>query len=108
MSSPLRTAALAVLTAAPVLAAAQSGTTPATPQALYRSAFEGYRAFADEPVRPWRETNDTVGRIGGWKAYARELQAPDARPAAATAGASAPTPASAGGGHSTHHAPAQP
>ena len=108
MSSPCRTAALAVLVAAPVLAAAQSGTTPATPQPVYRSAFEGYRSFTDEPVRPWRETNDTVGRIGGWKAYAREIQAPDARPAAAAAGASAPTPASAGGGHSTHHAPAQP
>jgi hypothetical protein len=110
MSSRLRTAALAVLTAAPVLAAAQSGTTSATPQRLYRSAFEGYRAFTDEPVRPWRETNDTVGRIGGWKAYAREIQAPDARPASAAAAASAgaSTPAPAGGGHSTHHAPAQP
>lgn len=106
MLSRFRTAALAVLTAAPVLAAAQSGATLATPQSVYRSAFEGYRAFADEPVRPWRETNDTVGRIGGWKAYAREAQSGDARPAAA--GASAPAAAPAGAAHSNHHAPAKP
>lgn len=110
MFSRFRTAALAVLTAAPVLAAAQSGAMPATPQGVYRSAFEGYRAFADEPVRPWRETNDTVGRIGGWKAYAREIQATDARPvtAPAAAGASTPAPDPAGGAHSNHHAPAKP
>jgi hypothetical protein len=110
MSPRFRPAVLAVLTLAPVLAAAQSGTTPATPQPVYRSAFEGYRAFTDEPVRPWRETNDAVGRIGGWKAYARETQAPDAQPATApaAASASAPVPAAAGGGHSTHHTPAKP
>lgn len=41
----------------------------------YRSAFDGYRRFADEPVRSWIESNETVGRIGGWKAYAREAGA---------------------------------
>lgn len=106
MFSRFRTAALAVFTAAPVLAAAQSGATPAVPQPVYRSVFEGYRAFTDEPVRPWRETNETVGRIGGWRAYAREAQSGDARPAAA--GASAPTPAAAGETHLNHHAPAKP
>lgn len=39
----------------------------------YRSAFVGYRATADEP-KPlsWREANDLVLRIGGWRAYQRE------------------------------------
>ncbi|MDZ5455743.1 MULTISPECIES: hypothetical protein [Azohydromonas] len=106
MASWSCTAAVAVLIAVPALAAAQGAATPAAPQPVYRSTFEGYRAFTDEPVRPWRETNDTVGRIGGWKAYAREIQAPDARPAAASA--SAPVPDAAGGSHSNHHAPAKP
>ena len=40
----------------------------------YRSAFEGYRPLTDQAVRPWRESNDVVGRIGGWQSYAREGQ----------------------------------
>lgn len=40
----------------------------------FRSAFDGYQSFTDEKVRPWKESNDTVGRIGGWRAYAREAQ----------------------------------
>lgn len=30
------------------------------PPAGYRSAFEGYRPYADEKVAPWRESNDAV------------------------------------------------
>lgn len=41
-------------------------------QATYQSALQGYRPFADEPVRPWREVNDEVGKLGGWRAYGRE------------------------------------
>ena len=40
----------------------------------YRSAFEGYRRYEEQPVGSWREANDLVGRIGGWQAYAREGQ----------------------------------
>lgn len=42
--------------------------------ATYRSAFEGYRSFNDQPVLSWRESNDLVRRIGGWQSYAREGQ----------------------------------
>lgn len=64
----------------------------------WRSALDGYRPFADQAVAPWRESNDTVGRIGGWRAYAREASGmppgPDA--AASAAGpAAAPSPAAA-------------
>lgn len=52
---------------------------------LYRSAFSAYRRYGDEPVVPWKQANDVVGRIGGWKAYAQEAAAPSA-----PAGASAP------------------
>lgn len=56
------------------------------PAVNYRSSLPGLRtADADKPV-PWREANDIVTRIGGWRSYAREAQEP--MPAA-----SAPTPA---------------
>lgn len=47
----------------------------------YRSAFDGYRAYSDQPVGSWRQANDLVGQIGGWKAYAREGQAGETAPA---------------------------
>lgn len=40
----------------------------------YRSAFEGYRSFAEQPLTLWREANDVVKNVGGWQAYAREGQ----------------------------------
>jgi hypothetical protein len=46
---------------------------PAGPS--YHSAFRDYRPFAEHPTTSWRESNDLVGRIGGWQAYARESQA---------------------------------
>lgn len=89
--------ALLLSLAAPALAAAQqphAGHAPGAPSAAasaptsapaaampkapsqrdssYRSAFVGYRGFEDAPPVPWREANDNVGRIGGWRAYARE------------------------------------
>lgn len=47
------------------------------PAIRVRPAFAGYHGLADEKVGPWQEANDTVGRIGGWRAYAREAAAPD-------------------------------
>jgi hypothetical protein len=67
----LRAAALAV--SLPLVAQ----TTPAQPSAEpapYRSAFEGYRPFQAGEVQDWRKSNDTVREIGGWRAYAREIQ----------------------------------
>ena len=46
------------------------------PPAVYPSAFAGYRAVGDAQVGAWKEANDTVTRIGGWRAYAREATAP--------------------------------
>jgi len=37
----------------------------AAPSPQYRSAFDGYRPFRDEKLRPWREVNDEVERAGG-------------------------------------------
>lgn len=55
------------------VASAPAAPASASPMA-YRSAFEGYKGLTEQPVQPWRESNDTVGRIGGWQSYAREGQ----------------------------------
>ena len=36
-----------------------------TPVTEYRSAFEGYRAFARQSLAPWREANEEVRSAGG-------------------------------------------
>lgn len=46
----------------------------AVPAFAYPSAFADYRRHGDAPLRPWKDANDAVGRIGGWRAYAREAQ----------------------------------
>lgn len=42
------------------------------PPVAHSSPFAGYRPHGEAKPAPWREVNDEVGRIGGWKAYARE------------------------------------
>lgn len=69
-----------------------TGETMAIP---HPSAFEGYRAFSDEPVPSWKAANDTAARIGGWREYAKQAQRregtpsrpvePDAKPGLKTA-----------------------
>lgn len=53
------------------------------PPLIYRSALQGYRPNVEAAVGNWPAANEQVGRIGGWRAYAREAQQPDAVPAAA-------------------------
>ena len=70
------------------------------PQEDWRSAFEGYRPFSDTPVASWRDANDTVGRVGGWRAYAREAAQPASpSPASGVAPVPAKPPAPAATGH---------
>ena len=54
------------------------------PELAYRSALEGYKPFAEQPVAPWRESNDSVRAAGGWRAYAREAQGAAAPASAAS------------------------
>jgi hypothetical protein len=51
---------------------APAASAPVAP--AYRSAFENYRPFAAEEVQDWRRSNDAARDIGGWRAYAREMQ----------------------------------
>ena len=39
------------------------------PPAAYRSAFEGYRPFAEQEVASWRKANEEVGAAGGHKGH---------------------------------------
>ncbi len=43
----------------------------------YSSPIGGYQAYADQPVQSWREANDRVGQIGGWRTYAKEIKMSD-------------------------------
>lgn len=60
----------------------------------YSSAISGYQGYKDQPVNSWKEVNDTVGKVGGWKVYAKEAREPDAAPAAAEGSATPKTTAS--------------
>lgn len=68
------------------------------PLATYESPFNGYRPFSEEKVAPWKDTNDTVGRIGGWRAYAKEAAPPKPDAGSDPSGATQPGPA----GHDGH------
>lgn len=76
------------------------------PALVYRSALTGYRRLSNDEPMPWREANDTVGRIGGWRAYAREAAelegAVSAAPAAPAASAPSKSMPAKPGGHKTN------
>jgi len=72
------------------------------PRVQHESAFKNYRRLGDAKPTPWQGANETVNRIGGWRAYAREASQPEAAPAARPA-APASAPAGPGGGHPQHH-----
>ena len=71
-SKPATAAATAALPAVPV-AGADASLIPLP----YESVFTRYQSYRDEKAASWREANETVNRIGGWRAYAKEAQQPD-------------------------------
>lgn len=83
--------------------ATRAQTPPSAPPApaapAYRSAFEGYRPFEAGEVQDWRQSNDTVRAVGGWRAYAREIQGGAAPAAAASAPGQQAKPADPHRGH---------
>ena len=95
-SALLAASLLATLTAAQ----AQPAATAARPDPLdpkasvptlrYESSFAQYRRLSEEKPVSWRDANDTVTRIGGWRVYAREAQQPDPAPSTAPAPAAKP------------------
>lgn len=69
-------AALAVSAQPAPQAPAPADLGPQAQTVPYRSSLGNYQPFADEKVLPWRQVNDTVGQIGGWRAYAKEAHEP--------------------------------
>lgn len=76
------------------------------------SALSAYRRWAPPGPRTWREVNDTVARIGGWRVYLREAQQPQQQqqpdpapspPLSPSRSATPPAPTGQGhGGHGSH------
>lgn len=59
---------------------AQVVTEPRSPQSAseqsvqFKSSFSEYVPYSEQSIESWREANDRVGEIGGWRVYAREAQ----------------------------------
>ena len=64
----------------------------------YASPIGAYQGYADQPVQSWREANDRVGQIGGWRAYAKEIKSGEPASAKDAAPASDPHTGHHGGG----------
>jgi len=46
----------------------------AAPEQAAATPFKQYQGWRDEPLQEWREANERVGEIGGWRTYLRESQ----------------------------------
>lgn len=46
----------------------------AAPPEAAAPPFRHYQGWRDEPLQDWREANDRVGAVGGWRTYLRESQ----------------------------------
>lgn len=73
---------MALLVCAALVPTAAWPADPADPAAPvppvgYRSTMDGYRSHAAEPVGPWRDANDRVGRQGGAHAQGAHVDQPD-------------------------------
>jgi len=64
--------ACACLLWAPVSNAAAAEPEPSAQPAP--TPFANYQGWRDEPLQDWREVNERVGEIGGWRTYLRESQ----------------------------------
>lgn len=78
---------------------------PADPQAtvpatVWHSALTRFRPGSDADARVWRDANDEVARIGGWRTYLREALAPE--PSAQGVEGAPTKPSAAQGGHGNH------
>ena len=101
-------AAGAAFAQAPIVAPLASPSASAAPTSVSAlpnataasSAFDGYKPYTDEPVGNWKAVNDTVGKIGGWREYAKQSQPSGTPPAPAPVG-NAADPAAKSGTSST-------
>jgi hypothetical protein len=40
---------------------------------IYQSSFLNYQRYSASDIQSWKQANDTVKDIGGWRAYAKEI-----------------------------------
>ena len=59
-------------------ATAGSLPTPTGSPLAFESTLSRYKPMTDQKLGSWREANDMVTRIGGWRSYLKESQTPDA------------------------------
>jgi hypothetical protein len=55
------------------------------PSQQYQSPLKGYQSSAPGKVGSWRQANDVVREVGGWRVYLREAQTEEVKPSEATA-----------------------
>jgi hypothetical protein len=68
-----RTAA-ACLCASAVWAPAVPAAEPRAAEPEASAPFKRYQGWRDEPLQDWRQANERVGEVGGWRTYLRESQ----------------------------------
>lgn len=104
-AAPTRAAPTTPPTTPPTSPAAVANTDPLNAQAQvpalrHRPALGSYQRWRDQEAGSWREANERVARIGGWRVYTREALAEIAAAEAAaaaggkTAGSTVDSPAS--------------
>ena len=83
-----RALAFATSTLHAVASYAERDVVPVTPPVAvplkFDSVLSGYKPMTDQKLGSWREANDTVSRIGGWRTYLREAQSKDSATPSAT------------------------
>ncbi len=57
---------------------------------MFDSVLSRYKPMTDQKLGGWREANDNVGQIGGWRTYLKEAQQPQASTPAAVGAPAAP------------------
>jgi hypothetical protein len=72
------------------------------PAVTYRSVLGAYRPAGDVKVGSWKDANETVARIGGWRVYAREASQPESASGTNPGGAPASQAAKPDAGHGHH------
>ena len=52
---------------------------------VYQSSFQNYQRYSASDIKTWKQANDTVKDIGGWRAYAKKItQEQNAKPSTPT------------------------
>jgi hypothetical protein len=72
--APFFKVAAVCLCAGAVWAPAAHAVEPQASEQAASAPFKHYQGWRDEPLQDWRQANERVGEIGGWRTYLREAQ----------------------------------